>query len=117
METQTQEVRRVGSIDVIKIVQMLHDVKKRLERKGFRPVLPTDRPRLGQTYLRVEVQKYYQTATVNDDVGTGFGTRFVPIRKNHLTPEGLASLFRVEHDLRNPANNDIRWYTRIEGRR
>jgi hypothetical protein len=111
VETQTQQVRRIGSIDAISTVQVLHVVTRRLDLNGYRPVLPTDRPKLNQTFLRVEVQRYYLSATVNDPVGTAPGTRFVSLRKDHLTPEGLERLFRSDYDPKNPANNDVRWFT------
>lgn len=111
---ETQETRRVGSMEAIGIVQILHEVKRRLERKGYRPVLLSDKPKVGQTYLRVEVHKYYTSTTINDPLSRSPGARFANLRKDQVTPEGLERILRVEYDYSNPENNEVRWFTKIE---
>jgi hypothetical protein len=114
VETQGSEVRKLGRLEAVGIVQLLHEVMKRLELKGYRPIRPTDKLKLGQTLLRVEVWTYYMSATVNTDLDKAPGVRFAPLRKSHLTTEGLERLRRIEYDHEDQENNEIRWFIKDE---
>lgn len=94
---------------------MLETVRSRMLQHGFRPFTESDRIRLGTSALRIEVQRYCLCATINDRLGVAAGTRFLPLNRQHLTEEGIADIVRNGFDAKQPCNNDIRWFVRING--
>ncbi len=113
---QTATAPIVNKMTAITMEQILFIVRRRMDQKGYRPVLSTDRLRMNRNLLRVEVQRYYLSATVNDVVGQAPGTKFVTLRREHLTRSGLLDITRNEFDASSAGRNDFRWFVRKDGR-
>lgn len=96
--------------NVLKQRVIVNTVRSLMELRGYKPLGPEDKPRMGTVAVRVETHRFYCAGFPPPTIGYN-GSRIIGLKAEHLTEEGLEELFRNNHE-KDSKKNDVRWFVR-----